>query len=43
MIGSISGHSGTWNDNTLALSDEVIYKVNHNDIPDGYELTLLEK
>ena len=43
IIGSTTGHPGTWNDKTLILFDELIYKVKEGHVPDHFKFKLLER
>ena len=43
ILGSTSGHPGTWNDETLVLFDELIYKVKNGKIPNDFEFKLLKR
>ena len=43
ILGSTTGHPGTWNDKTLVLFDELVYKVKGGVIPNDFEFTLYEK
>ena len=43
ILGSTSGHPGSWNDKTLVLFDELIIQVNDGQIPNDFIFKLLEK
>ena len=43
ILGSTSGHPGTWNDKTLVTFDELIVKVKKGIIPDNFEFKLYKK
>ena len=42
ILGSTSGHPGTWNDKTLVLFDDLIYQVKNGIIPDDFGFKLFE-
>ena len=43
ILGSTSGHPGSWNDKTLVLFDELITQVKDGQIPNDFIFKLLEK
>ena len=43
IIGSTSGHPGTWNDKTLVLFDELLYNIREKNIFKDFEFKLFER
>ena len=43
ILGSTTGHPGTWNDKTLILFDDFICSVNNGKLHEDYEFKLYEK
>ena len=43
ILGSTTGHPGTWNDKTLVLFDDLICNVHHGKLYEDYEFKLYEK